>query len=117
MRGLHVGVCDADELGLAVPSDVDVAAVGDARDDELRHPPQQFLVVERPGQLLRRLEQEREPGARPLGLVLGLRPFDDRRKMVGDRSRKEDLAVAPLVRRVSVQDEPPKLQTAAHRAG
>src|SRR5205814_2045382 len=59
-----------DELGLAT-RDVDVAAVGDPGDDELRHPPEQLLVVERLRQLLRRLEEEREPGARALGLAPG----------------------------------------------
>ena len=57
---LHVRVCDANELGVVVPRDVDVAAVGDARDDQLRHPPEQLLVVECLAQVLRRLEQERE---------------------------------------------------------
>ena len=65
---LDVGVCDADELRL-VARDVDVAAVGDPRDDEPRHPAEQLLVVERPAQLLRRLEQEREACARPFGLA------------------------------------------------
>jgi hypothetical protein len=82
---LDVGVCHADELRLVVPPDVDVAAVCDTRDDELRHAAEELLVVERLGQLLRRLEQEREASARRLGLVLGLRPFDDRPEMVGDR--------------------------------
>ena len=36
---LHVGVRDANELGVGVPADVDMAAVGDPRHDELRHPP------------------------------------------------------------------------------
>ena len=67
---VHVGMGDADELGLAT-RDVDVAAVGDPGDDELRHPPEQLLVVERLRQLLRRLEEEREPGARALGLAPG----------------------------------------------
>ena len=35
----HVRVRDADELGLLLARDIDVAAVGDARDDELRYPP------------------------------------------------------------------------------
>ena len=71
MRG-STCACATRTSSRLVSRDVDVAAVGDARNDELRHPPQQLLVVERLGQLLRRLEQEREPGARRLGLVLGL---------------------------------------------
>ncbi len=77
MRGLHVGVRDADELGVAVAADVDVAAVGDARHDELRHLPQELLVVEGLTQLLRRLEQQRQPCARGLGLVPGIRFLRD----------------------------------------
>src|SRR5205823_13783855 len=65
---LDVGVGDADELAL-VSRDVDVAAVGNARDDELRHSPEQLLVVERLAQALRRLEQQSEPRARRLGLA------------------------------------------------
>ena len=59
---IHVCVRDSDELRL-VARDVDVAAVRDTRNDELRHAPQQFLVVQRLAQLLGRLEQEREPRA------------------------------------------------------
>ena len=62
---------DPDELGVLVAREVDVAAVGDARDDELRHAPEQLLVVERLAQLLRRLEEQSEPGARALGLAAG----------------------------------------------
>ena len=70
---LDVGVRDANELGVGVPADVDMAAVGDPRHDELRHLPQELLVVEGLAQLLRRLEQQRQPCARGLGLVPGIR--------------------------------------------
>ena len=65
---LDVGVRDAHELRL-VARDIDVAAVGDSRDDEPRHPAEQLLVVERPAQVLRRLEQECEACSRPFGLT------------------------------------------------
>ena len=90
-----------------------MAAVGDARDDELRHASQQLLVVERLGQLLRRLEQEREPRARALGLVLYLRSLDDGCEVVRDRPREKHLAVAPVVRRVAIEHEPAELPATA----
>src|SRR5205807_9588926 len=68
---LDMRMRDPDELGVLVAREVDVAAVGDARDDEFRHAPEQLLVVERLAQLLRRLEEQREPGARALGLSAG----------------------------------------------
>ena len=104
---LHVRLRDTDELGL-VARDVDVAAVGDPRHDELWHPPQQLLVVERLAQLLRRLEEEREPPARRVQRLLGVGPLDDRREVVRDRPREEHVAVAPAMRRVAVQREPPE---------
>ncbi len=104
---LHVRLRDTDELGL-VARDVDVAAVGDPRHDELWHPPQQLLVVERLAQLLRRLEEECEPPARRVQRLLGVGPLDDRREVVRDRPREEHVAVAPAMRRVAVQREPPE---------
>ena len=110
---LHVGVRDADELGL-VARDVDVAAVGDPRDDELRHAPQQLLVVERLAQLPRRLEEEREPFARVVESLLGIRPLDDGCKVVRDRPREKHLAIAPVVRLVAVEHELPAQPPPAH---
>ncbi len=106
---------DADELGLVVAPDVDVAAVGDARDDELRHPSEQLLVVKRLAQLLRRLEQQREPRAGRFGLVLGLRSLDDGREVVGDRPREQHLALAPAVRCVPIEHESSEQPLAAHQ--
>ena len=86
---IHVRVGDAYELGLAA-RDVDVAAVGDPGNDELRHPPEQVLVVERLAQLLRRLEEKCEPGARGLGLTPGVRLLRD---VPGDVDDELDAAV------------------------
>ena len=60
----------ADELGLVVPREVDVAAVGDAGHDELGHAAKKLLEVERPDEALCRLEQQREPRPGPLGFGL-----------------------------------------------
>ena len=105
---------DTDELRVLVPREVDVAAVGDARDDELRHAPQELLVVERLGQLLGRLEQEREPGTRSFGLVLRLRPLDHGCEVVRDRPREQHFALAPAMRRVAVERESAELLPASH---
>jgi hypothetical protein len=86
-------------LELAAAGDVDVAAVGDARHDELGHPPEQLLVVEDRAQAPRRFEQEREARLRRLergprlALALGgARLLGDVPRHVDDEL---DLAVGP----------------------
>ena len=111
---IDMGLGHPDELGVLVAREIDVAAVGDARNDELGHAPQELLVVERLGQLLRRLEQEREPGTRPFGFVLRLRPLDHRCEVVGDRPREQHFALTPAVRRVAVEHESAELLPASH---
>src|ERR1700757_1632041 len=88
------------------------APLGDARDEKLRNASEQLLVVERLTQQLRRLEQQRESRAGRLGFLLDLRPLDDRCQVVGDRSRKQDLALAPAVRLVAIEHESPELPPA-----